>query len=131
MKKILTFICVMHSFGFSAFACGCTDSTLAATAATGVISKYTIADQSMAKSLAALGESIKSGYQSMGNGALDLERILRLQKEDALIERQIAFERDKKVLLRSNANVIEIKNAEIDLGRAEKSSILKSTTTNK
>lgn len=112
-------------------ACGCVDFIEATTAVGIMNANYKTADTALSNSLASLGVSIKDGYIAMNNGALDMERLVRLKKEQALVLRDIAFLTDQSASLASTGNNLLGKSAEADLLKAEKTSVLKSTTLNK
>lgn len=117
--------------GTQLYACGCVDVPAASVSEQVMTENYKAADQDLSSALSDLGNAIKTGYEKMNDGALDVERLARLKREQAITARATVFLTDVSANLASTGNNILGKSAESDLLKAEKTVIFKAETLNK
>lgn len=129
LKKIIMLVPFLYAS--VAFSCGCVDGYAATRAALAMNENYHEGDKKLAQALSALGETIRESYEIMNDGALDVERIARLKKEQAITLRSIVFENEKTLDLSILNNQMTVKSIEADLTRAEQTAVLKAMILNK
>lgn len=126
-----TFSLLIILVGVQLYACGCVD-VLAASASEQVMTEnYKAADEDLSSALSDLGNAIKTGYENMNAGAIDVERLARLKREQAVSARESVFLVGVSADLTSSGNDILGKNAEANLIKAEKIVVFKAETLNK
>ena len=113
------------------FGCGCVDAPLALVASKLMNANYKMADAALANSLASLGRTVNDGYSSMSDGAMDVEKITRLKREQAIILKKIIFATESSNSHIALHNVAAAKSVESDLIKAEKNAVLKAIILNK
>lgn len=129
MKKAVSLLIILA--GAQLYACGCVD-VLAASASEQVMTEnYKAADEDLSSALSDLGNAIKTGYENMNAGAIDVERLARLKREQAILARESVFLVGVSADLTSSGNDILGKNAEANLIKAEKIVVFKAETLNK
>jgi hypothetical protein len=113
------------------FGCGCVDAPEAVAAATFMNKTYHNADYALSRALSSLGSTVKDGYSSMGNAALDAERVARIKKEQALILKRVGFDTESAADHSSVANRVEAKATEIQLFKAEQTTVFRAKVLNR
>lgn len=126
--KNLTLLLVLCS---EVFGCGCVDAPEAIAAATFMNKTYQNADMALSRALTALGDNVKDGYTSMGNAAMDAERVARIKKEQALILKRVGFDTESAANHANVSNRIEAKATEVQLFKAEQTTIFRAKVLNR
>lgn len=130
MHKIITAVFMAASLPGLALGCGCVDAPAAQHITADIIANYKKNDADLARALANLGETVRAGYTSSANAGEDLERVVRLKKEQAVTFQGIVFQAERASALAGLNGKITAKSAEAALKKAEMGAVLKAMVLN-
>lgn len=126
-KRVILSVMFISSLSYG---CGCVDAPQATVAANVMNANYKEGDAALARALANLGETVRAGYTSSANAGEDLERVVRLKKEQAVTFQGIVFQAERASALAGLNGKITAKSAEAALKKAEMGAVLKAMVLN-